>query len=345
MALTLSELKKVSMGPVGMEPEKDRTNIKIIGLAFFGVLFAAIFGYTFKLFLTHQDFILFSSLNWSLFAFLFFLIFFLLQIFFVEEFWKVFVAILIEWFGFFLAFNFDKIKILAIPDWKFLVVFGISILLAFVSLKKGKDAIQDSIKIKFFKINKAVMPTAIAAMFLFVSGAYVYGIDKKDFVVPYSDFQAVFSSSDVFVAKIYPGFTSSWTINELANYLAQNQIEQMPQFDALSKSAKKQLTDVAVKEFEKKASDFFGAPLNAKLKISEAIYEILKNKLMGFSANVQILLSISILLLMFLLLESVAIFVRWIVSIAAFVLYEILLAAEFAKISYEGISKERITLK
>lgn len=204
---------------------------------------------------------------------------------------------------------------------------------------------KEIVKINFWKISKITLPTAIAAIFLFASVAYVYGTDKKEFVVPYDDFKILFSSNEFLIDKIYPGFKFSWTINELASYLAEEQIKKAPQFDALSGAVKKQLVGVAAKEFEKKISDFAGVSISAKFSITEAIYEILKNKLSDMPANAQILISISALILIFLLLESVAVPIRWLIAFTSFIIYEILLAADFIQIELEGISKENIILK
>lgn len=339
MVLTLAELKKYS---IGQEPEKDQTNVKIASLIFFGLIFSSLFGFSLNLFLTQQDYFYFFT---ALLAFFVFLSVFLLQTLFIEEFWKAFVAVLIEWLGILLAFNFDKIKIMALPDWRFLIGSGLAFLVLLLSVKKSRDIMKDIVKIRFWKISRAVLPTAIAALFLFASAAYVYGTDKKGFIIPYSDFKYLISSSDFLTKKIYPEFNSSWTIAELTSYLAEKQMEKMPQFEFLSKAVKKTAVNAAVKDFEKKISDFAGIAISAKLQITEAAYEILKSKLSILPPSSQNLISFSVFLLVFLLLEGVAVFVRLLVVLLAFILYEVLLAADFAKISYEGISKEYISLK
>ncbi|MBI5306172.1 hypothetical protein HZB04_01090 [Candidatus Wolfebacteria bacterium] len=354
MALTLSELKKVSAGPaggsMGTEPEKDRTNLKIAVLAFFGSGFAAFCGYFLNLFLNQKDFILFSrtlsfSSELAIAALFIFWAIFLIQTVFIESFRKISIVVFLEFLAVLAVFSFDKIKILSLPDWRFLAGAGIAFLFLILAAKKGKDGMRDAIKIRFWRLGKIILPTAIAAAFLFISVAYVFGADKKEFAVPYSDFKALFSSSAFLMDKVYPEFNISWTVNEFVSYLAQKQIEGSSQFGVLPKSIQKQMVDAAAKEFTKRISDFTGAPLNAKLSITEAAYEILKYKISNFPQNTQVLISVSIAVLLFFILESIALPVRWVVAILAFIIYEVLLAADFAKISYEGISKETIVLK
>lgn len=351
--LTLSELRKVSAGPtgfVGIEREKDRTNLKIAILAFFGSGFAAIFGYFLNLFLNHKDFIFFSKTltfgnELMMAAFFLFLAAFLVQTLFINNLSKISIIVFSEFLILLAAFSFDKITVLSLPDWRFLVGAGIAFLFLLLAAKKGKSGMRDMIHIRFWRIGKMVLPSAIAAVFLFISAAYVYGTDKKEFVIPYSDFKVLFSLSSFLVDKVYPGFNINWTVNEFVSFLTQKQIEGNSQFGILPKYLQNQMIDAAAKEFTKKISDLTGVPVNAKLPIIEAFYEILKYKLTGLFQNSQSLISISIAVLLFLILEGIALPVRWLAAVLGFIIYEVLIAAEFARISYEGISKENILLK
>jgi len=311
------------------EIEADRSVSKIVILAAIGIIFSFAFGYFLKLFIFQGrlDFLLFCFL-----AALGFLIFFLLEVLFVKTSWIVNLIILLETLGFLVPFYDHLSKTVAIGTL-------ISFLILLSGIYIGRAEMENMLKIKFWRISKKTLPKAIAGLALFSSIIYggVIGSEEKEFFIS----QATFEKAIEFV----PGFDLSLPVETLIKNLAIKQVEGNAQFSLLPESAKKELINQSVKEFEKKISDFTGLPLNPKVKASEAIYEIMVEKFANLPENIRLFAPATIAALIFLTIVGLSLPIRIIATVLAFLIYEICLALGFSAIIMEGRSREIIILK
>lgn len=318
------------------ETKFDGPILKIIFLAFLGIISFGSFGYFLKSLIINQDFnsalilILSIILFWSVF---------IIQAFFIKNNWISYLVIFLECLGLIGIFYkniFDK---------EIQVGIGITFLILILANQKGRRELEDFIKIRFWRISKTILPKAIAAVFLFSSVIYVYGFPSEEgFFISKQAFEKILLPNKVLIDKFYPGFDFSSTLNEFAKKSVEKEISGSVQFKDLPALAKNQLIAKSMKEFEGKISEMAGFKIDSKLKISDAIYEALKNKVFNLPENIKPYIPISAVVFIFLILEGFAIPIRWIISIFSFIIYEILLALGFAKIELEGGSREIIIL-
>ncbi len=318
----------------------DRSMFKIAVLAVFSVVSLSVFGYFFKLFFQGGEGKLFLISGLSA---IIFLIFFTLQTLFIKSLKINSLIIFLSCVG--LAAIFYNIVNSAIL---------IGIALVFVALFfgniNGVRELRNSLKINFWKINKTVLPKAVAAIFLFISIIYIYGNSavNGEFFISQQNFEKIVLSPSIIVAqRFYPEINLSLTINELAVNLAKKQIEESSELNILPLAVKKTMVNQAAAELEKQISGFLSIPESTgkKSTISETLYEVLKNKFNAFPENIKSLVLIGVVLTIFLTLEVLALPIRLIISILTFIIYEILLSFGFASVELEGRSKEIIILK
>ena len=153
------------------EKKSSAPILKIMFLAFLGIVFSGFFGYFLKSFLIAQDFnsalILISSLIlfWSVF---------IIQTFFIKSVWISYLIIFLECLGLVGVFykNISNNGIQA--------GIGITFLILILANQKGRQELEDFVKIKFWRISKTILPKAIAAVFLFSSVIYVYGFPTEE---------------------------------------------------------------------------------------------------------------------------------------------------------------------
>lgn len=310
--------------------------LKIIFLAFLGTISFTFFGYFLKSLIIIQDFnsalILISSLIlfWSVFV---------LQVFFIKNAWISYLIIFLECLGLIGVFYKD------ILNSGIQAGIGIIFLILILANQKGRQELEYFIKIRFWRVSKTILPKVIAAVFLFSSVIYVYGFPiEEGFFISKQAFEKILSPNKILIDKFLPGFDFSSTLNEFAKKSVEKEIGGSAQFKDLPALAKNQLIAQSVKEFENKISEMAGIKIDSKLKISDVIYEALKNKLINLPANIKPYVQIFVAAFIFLILEGFAIPIRWIISIFSFIMYEILLAFGFAKIELEGGSREIIIL-
>ncbi|KKR88762.1 MAG: hypothetical protein UU85_C0002G0014 [Candidatus Wolfebacteria bacterium GW2011_GWA2_42_10] len=329
------------------ETEVDRSIVKIAGLAFFGAVSSASFGYFLKTLLIHGDFnsLLFSGLFFSIFSAIL-----LLQSLFVKNLKISALIVLLECLGLSAAY-YDKI-IFSLssgsgggnPSLYVAMAFVFAIL--FWAVRRGQKELENMLKVNFWRFGKVILPKAIAALFLFASVVFVYGAsDRQEFFISRTTFERVLFPNAALVQKFFPEFDISLSSGELISNLAAKQVNKIPQFQILPASAKKQLVNQAAEELKNKISDFFGGNINFKEKIGDSIYGLLRNKFAGLPQALQSYVLLAATALLFLAFEGLAFPLRLIISLFAFIIYEILLALGFATVVLEGRSGEIIVLK
>lgn len=316
------------------EVEIDRSNSKIAFLAVLGVISFFLSGYFLKLYFWGGDlnFFWFSLGSLSVY-----LIIFLFQSLFIKDVKRTNLIIFFESAALLAGF-YDRF------NWQILAGAFITFLFLLWGNYNGVRQLRDFVKVKFWQVSKAAMPKAIAAVALFGSVVYM-NVNGGGFFLSRTAFEEILNPSVLIIQKFIPDFNFSLSISELVASLAEKQINETPQARLLPKSVKAQLAAQSAKELENQFSSVLGAPIDTKLKISEAVYEALKNKFLNLPENVRNLVLLAAGLIIFLTVESFAMPFRLIISFIGFIIYEILLATGFATIVLEGKNREIIILK
>ena len=319
--------------------EGDKSIAKIIILAAVVIILSFLFGYFLKSAVLNGntgDFILpFSAAS-------LFLVFYFLNILFIKSVWRTNLIVLLESLAFLVVFyNMLSFNLLLGAFAAFLVLLWGSY--------AGRNELENMMKIKFWRISKRVIPKGIFALALFISVVYAgTAIEKKDeFFISQSTFEKLTEpvvQSGLF-QKFFPGFDANIPISQLFENLAEKQIEKNPQLGALPSEAKSQLANQAAAETQKRLNEFFGVTLNSNLDILAAIYDASIKKIALLSGNAKLVVPITIAALLFLIIVGLTLPIRWLISLVAFLFYEIFFALGFSEKTLEGRSREIILLK
>ncbi|TRZ64034.1 MAG: hypothetical protein D4Q79_02445 [Spirochaetia bacterium] len=317
----------------------DRSMVKIIILALFGVVFSFASGFFLQIFMVSGggNNPLLSSL-----AALGFMAVFLLCVFFIKTEWMVNLAVFIQSLAFFVLF-YDRLS----------VMVGVGAVLGFLffisGIYAGRNELENSLEIKFWKISKKVLPKAIAGIAIFagVVCASFIDVNGKDFFIPRDAFNAVVSpiTDSGLLEKIVPGFNLTGSTEETIRSIAMREIENNPQLKVLPDSIKEELAGKAVQEVKNQTAGLAGIQLNFQGKLSDTIYDFLAVKFYSLPENILNSTPILVAIFIFLTIISLVWPIRLIAAFISFLLYETLLALGFGAIIFEGRSKENVILK
>lgn len=259
------------------EPETDRSAYKIVALSVFGL--AAVFacGYFLKAFLLEGNW---ESLLFCFLAGLGFLAFFLLEVFFIREFWLINIIV----FGQVLAF-------LVLFYARFSLIFGLGALAGYLIMLTGvyggRSTLNDMLKIKFWRISSTTLPKAIAGLALLISVISVgfLGFDQNNFFISQAAFEKFISpfAKLSIVQSFAPGFDLSLPAGELIKNIATNEIENNSQAKNLPAAVRSQLVDQTAKDLQAAFSGAAGVALDFKATASENIYRVILAKISGLS--------------------------------------------------------------
>lgn len=332
----------------GEAVEVDQSMSKITVLAVLGIFFASVFSYFLNSFFIGYET---TPLAISLAALIGFLIVFLFQSLFIKSLWRVNLIIFLESAGLLAGFYeriFAPLQGKEIDIVSLILFWAVFVLLIWANWN-GKREMENFLKVRFWRIGKVVLPKAIAVVALAASVLFVFPSSPltAGFQLPISSavLEKFFAPASGILQKFIPGFDVSLSVAELTKNLAEQQIAKLPETKILPKAAQQQLIAKAMKDFEGQIANIFGLGINPKLKITDIAYEALKNKFEGLPENLKLVALLGIAALLFLTIEGVAIPFRWLVTVIAFIVYEILLMTGFATIMLEGKSREIIILR
>ncbi|OGM89356.1 hypothetical protein A3J77_02265 [Candidatus Wolfebacteria bacterium RBG_13_41_7] len=317
----------------------DRSKVKIIILAFFGVVFSFTSGFFLQVFMLNGGG---NNLLLSSMAALGFMAEFVICVFFIKTGWILNLAVFIQSLAFFALF-YDRLSVM--------VGVGAAIgFLFFISgIYAGRSELENTLEIKFWKISKKALPKTIAGIGIFagVVCASFINIDSKDFFIPRDAFNAVVApiTDSGLLEKIVPGFDFTGSTEETIRSIAMREIENNPQLKLLPDSIKEELLGKAVQEVKNQATGLAGTQLNFQNKLSDTIYDFLAVKFYSLPENILNSTPILIAIFIFLVIISLVWPIRLAAAFISFLLYETLLALGFGAIILEGRSKENIILK
>lgn len=272
-------------------------------------------------------------------ASLLFLVFFILENIFINNKEKAAFVIFIQSLAFCLIFIKSKstVPILVLTFLIFWVLF-------YGSYRGGK-ILNNSIKFSFSDFSRAVLPKAILALSLFFSVIIPISLksgNNNGFPLPNSFFEGIIKSSQGIAGKILPGVDLTSSIGTAASQIAETNINKIPEAKVLPPKMKMQLINKAAEDFYGQISDFLGIKIDPSLTFSQTIYQATKEKFFTLSDGMKNWVFIIIGALLFLSIEGVSLPIRWIISLIGFIVYEIMLATGFARISVENTLKEVI---
>lgn len=315
--------------------EKSGTvTLKIIILWVFGVITAFLFGWFLKDFFSSNNS---SSLLISVIFAVVFLAIFLLQSFFVSEKGASAFIIFLESIAITLPFIGKSLVILSFS----LAIFSI----LYIANSRGRNEIENSLKINFWGVSKAILPKSIIAVSLLfgaLTPLYLSSSGEKGLPISPFLFKEIISSGNFLFNKFFPGFTTFSTIEEIATKTAITKLNQVPDARLLSDSVKQQFIQQVISDFYQAISSYASFKVDPKLTVSDAFYEFAKEKFLKLSDQQKITVYAIFGILLFFSIEAVSWPIRIIISATAFIVFEILLALGFAQIVFEEKSKEII---
>ncbi len=321
----------------------DRSAPKIVVMAVLGVAFSFGFSYFIDSFITNQNL---QTLAISLGSLSGFLIIFLFQSLFIKSIWHTNLIIFLESAGVLAGF-YQRISSPLVGS-----VAGLLFLILIWANYNGWRELQNMMKVKFWRISKVVLPKAIGGIALFSSIILVFpsvisNPIEGNYQLPFSKSlieKIIVPASDI-VKNFIPGFDLSLPLQELAVNVAAQQVKDAPEAQILPKAAQQQLINKTAQDFETKIAELIGGQIKPNSKITDIVYESLSNRFSQMPESAKNLVLAGVVFLIFLTIEGFAIPLRWLVSVLAFVIYEILLMSGFATVMLEGKSKEIIILK
>jgi hypothetical protein len=225
--------------------------------------------------------------------------------------------------------------------WQAIAIAGLLILLCllwgYFSIRRE---LRNTIEVRFFTASGKVVGKVVTAAVLFM--IIMYGSvanNNGNFFVSQGVFNSFFNWTGDFVNKFYPTVPLTGSFGDFAQAIAQMQLQNNPTFKSLPPAEQNQAVADSAQQF---MSGFTTSTSASTTPTSNVLYNYFVNLFSNLQNRYNDLFLGGWGLLLFLILRSIGIIVVWIGQFVTLILYEILLATGFMKITEHPATKETI---
>lgn len=315
------------IAPEGTASDVDVSVFKLVTFVILTSIAAAVCGY-FIASVTST-----WSLVWQIAALSVFWLMFTLQGFFIKSRTRAVVSIAFE--------SLMMILPVLIIFWSsvsiyFFIAYAVLFGALYFAYDGARAELKNAIKIPFWRITHKILAKAVPGTIIFIFIVYAFIAGKA----------IVQGQGDVFtryilvpIVRIYiPEFNDTMTINDLLQKIAERQIgsERYAELPQTERNNALQKTNDFIRSY---------AEIKTNVPIGNAIYDFFANKLQSSDWFVKFYIGLTLLALVWFIIKAVALVFYLPLGAVTFLIFEILIAANFIVIQYEAKSREVVLLK
>ncbi|HEY4499896.1 MAG TPA: hypothetical protein VJH70_02080 [Candidatus Paceibacterota bacterium] len=190
---------------------------------------------------------------------------------------------------------------------------------------QGRRQRSNQIKIHFFQVERVVSAKTLTALAIFISIFYVSGINLDDPALLRGYIRSFMNPMTPIVQKIIdPSFSFEMTMKEFAGLISDEGIPPEQTLNALRAAYKIDFTNNEI--------------------VADVIYDYAADRIIKIPENVRAYTPLAAVVIVFLVIKSFAIFIQWALAPIIYLVYELLMALGFARVSLESRSREIIVL-
>ncbi|MCL4406414.1 MAG: hypothetical protein M1586_00345 [Patescibacteria group bacterium] len=328
-----------NLPPINNEPEVDYSIPKLLIVLLVGCVIAAGLGFSFAF-----GGILKISL-WSAGL----LVFLGLQSLFVKDLGRIALFLFLETAAMSGAVFYWNA---AVPIKIFGIGVGVFYLLAFLASRGGRAESESSLKVNFFRIARSVISGSLAGLLVLEGILLSFAINptSKEWISQKS-FEDNFSRPLAALVKPFiPGLDVKMDLGDFLNVFAEQNAAKIAiggvNFNDLPAASQKQYLQTVTAELKKTAEGLAGVKLDSNASVSDNLYNAIKGKLSRFiQAMPSWFFTGGVVAFLFVTVESFAWFFNWVISVVAWLIYEMLVFFGFARIGLENRSRETVILR
>lgn len=225
-----------------------------------------------------------------------------------------------------------------------LEILGIIALVMIFMLAWGhfsaRSRMQNGIQIPFFGASGDMLGKFTTGLLLFMILAYVPQIGGNALVVSQQSFGTFFDWISGFVNGFYPELSLNGSFGNFAESFSKMELQNNPSFQSLNSAQQNAAVQQATDQF---TQNFLGGSTVAvatSSPASDAFYNVLNGVLSAWQSQSSGWFDVGWVTVLFIGLRTLGILFVWVVQFLSLVVYEILLASGFMKISQESHPRE-----
>jgi len=227
-------------------------------------------------------------------------------------------------------------------DWHILLATGV---LMFFFLAWGyfasRSLVGNSIEIPFFAAANNVLGKFTTAALIFMILAYVPQIGGNNIFISQQNFRVLFDWASGLIKEFYPDVSLNGTLGDFAASVAKMELANNQNFQNLNPQAQNAAVGQAASQFTSSfAKNASSSNITAASSTSDAFYGLIVGLLNAWKSQSSGWFVVGWAVVLFFLLRGVGIIFVWIEEFLTLIVYEILLAAGFMKITEQSETRE-----
>lgn len=241
------------------------------------------------------------------------------------------------------------------------IAVGLGLFFVFVlaAFQQGRATLANSIQIKFFTVARPVTPKLVTGALVGVSLVfYLQCVTLGGACVTNASKAMVDQALDVakpIVNLWIPNTSADQTVNEFFRQFA---VAEITSVSLGSRDTPVNLTgkvsEIPVEVRDQLITKFAGdirtsveqqvGPLDSTARVRDEVFRLITNYAKGLSDAAKTLASVAVAILLFFTLKGLGFLVYWLINLIAFLVYKLLIAANFATVQYETRNREFVIL-
>jgi hypothetical protein len=222
------------------------------------------------------------------------------------------------------------------------IIAGIMIVMLSWGYFSARSRVRNGIEIPFFGASGDALGKFTTAVLLFMILAYVPQIGGNALVVSSQSFRTFFDWTSGLVNGFYPGVSLNGSFGNFAQSVSKMELANNPSFQSLDDAQKSLAIQQATAQFTQNFLQDAATPVASSTPASDAFYNVLNGVLSAWQSQASGWFDVGWVTVLFIGLRTLGILFVWFAQFIALVVYEILLATGFMKISEEPYSREVI---
>ena len=298
---------------------------KIIAIGLISGLLAFAYGYFFSQFTITSDYLF---LLWALIAGIFYLAFFLVK------------SLVIDSRGWVLSSIVADVLLLTAFFWKTAPTLwlalgsALTILFLFIADWRGRIELKNMIEIRFRELKLTVISTAFLSLTFISLFVYISVINLDQIKLSRKPFDYAVESSEGLVQRILPRFSTQINFGDLIKIIVERARPDLSP----------EVSGNLAEDLSQKISQQTKTAINLQENAFDVLYKIINNLLTRIPENLRLPAVIAFAVLIFFVINGGAFLFIWLISLAAWLIYKLMLTANFVHIKLEKTQKEVVSL-
>ena len=204
----------------------------------------------------------------------------------------------------------------------------------------SRNELNNTLGIRFFRTAEPLTAKIVTAFVLMLTLLYLPGLSSANVFISEKSFDRLFQWTSGLLQQFYPEVTINTNIEQFAEDLVRYQFESNPAFKALPPTIQEKTIAQGVLEVVANISKRLGTTVSNEQTLSKVTYQFVSTTFKGWLDRFGKWFWIAWIFAVFLVVRTVGFVIAAVISIIAFIVYQLLFAFEIIEIAGESRTHE-----